>query len=274
MTSTLGSIFGQLLHLAVWLALLALIFVPLERFFALREARVWRPQMAVDLVYYVLSSIPPVVISVLPLGALALAVHHIVPGGYYAAVDALPFAARLGLALIVGDIGFYWGHRLSHQIPFLWRFHALHHSAEHMDWLVNTRAHPVDMVFGRVFGLIPLYILGLAGPTGGGTEVAALIAIFSTFWGFFIHSNLRLRLGPLEWLVATPAFHHWHHTRSDHIDRNFASLFPVVDRVFGTYYVPREWPAEYGVRDPHPATLSAQLFDPLLPSPAPVSRPS
>ncbi len=170
------------------------------------------------------------------------------------------------LGLIVGDIAFYWSHRASHAVPLLWRFHALHHSAGHMDFLVNTRGHPVDMVFGRLCGLIPLYLLGLAAPGGEGTTLAALVTIVSTFWGFFIHSNVRWRLGPLEWLVASPAFHHWHHTRSEHIDRNFAALIPAIDRVFGTLHMPREWPAEYGTREPHPTTLSAQLLDPLTPA--------
>jgi len=268
-------IFNQVLHLVVWLALLAVVFIPLERFFALRQARVWRPQMAFDLVYYMLSSVPPLVIAAIPLGALALAMHGIIPAGYYAAVGALPFAAKLVLGLVVGDIAYYWAHRASHQFALLWRFHALHHSAEHMDFLVNTRGHPVDMVFGRVCGLLPLYILGLAQPgTTEGLVLAQIVTIVSTFWNFFIHANVRWRLGPLEWLVATPVFHHWHHTRSEHIDRNFAAFFPVIDRIFGTLHMPREWPAEYGVRDPHPTTLAGQLLDPLLPPLPAVRRPS
>jgi len=272
----IGTLITQFLHLAAWLGLLALIFVPLERFFALKQARIWRPQMAIDLVYYMMSSLPALVIAVIPLGALALAVHSIVPEGYYASIGALPFAVRLVIGLVVGDIAFYWSHRASHAVPLLWRFHALHHSAEHMDFLVNTRGHPVDMVFGRVCALIPLYVLGLAEPSSmDGTVLAQLVTVISTFWGFFIHSNLRWRLGPLEWLVASPAFHHWHHTRSEHIDRNFAAMIPAIDRIFGTLHMPRDWPSEYGVRGAHPTTLGAQLLDPLLPPAAnPVSRSS
>ena len=67
---------------------------------------------------------------------------------------------------MAGEIGYYWGHRWSHEIPFLWRFHSIHHSAEEIDFLVNTRAHPFDMVFGRFCGLVPMYVLGLGGPVG------------------------------------------------------------------------------------------------------------
>ena len=270
-----GTILNQLLHLAVWLVLLAVVFVPLERFFALKSARIWRPQMGIDLVYYTLSALPPIVIASVPLGALALAMHNVLPGSYYAAVAALPFVVKLVLGLVIGDIAYYWAHRATHHFPLLWRFHAVHHSAEHMDFLVNTRGHPVDMVFGRLCGLVPLYLLGLAQPDREGLVLAQLVTVASTFWNFFIHANLRWRLGPLEWLIATPVFHHWHHTRREHIDRNFAAMFPAIDRLFGTLHMPREWPAEYGVRDPHPTTLGAQLLDPLLPVPSrAVSRPS
>ena len=131
-----------------------------------------------------------------------------------------------------------------------------------MDFLVNSRAHPVDMVFTRLCGLIPLYVVGLAGPGAGGSAVPALVVVIGTLWGFFIHANLRWRLGPLEWLAATPAFHHWHHTRTDHIDRNYASMLPVMDRVFGTYYLPRQWPDAYGTETPMPPSLGGQLIAP------------
>ena len=83
--------------------------------------------------------------------------------------------------------------------PLLWRFHAIHHSAEHLDWLVNTRAHPFDMVFTRLSGLAPVYLLGLAHTTGPHIDPAvAIVTIFGTLWTFFIHANIRVRLGPLE----------------------------------------------------------------------------
>jgi sterol desaturase/sphingolipid hydroxylase (fatty acid hydroxylase superfamily) len=81
-------------------------------------------------------------------------------------------------------------------------------------------------------------------------------------WGFFIHSNIRVRLGPLEWLLSTPAFHHWHHTRHDHVDRNFAAMLPVLDRIFGTHHLPRSWPSEYGSDTPVASQLGGQLTAP------------
>ena len=140
-----------------------------------------------------------------------------------------------------------------------------------MDFLVNTRAHPLDLVAGRFSGLVPLYVLGLAGPVGPkGTFVPVIIGLVGTAWGFFIHSNLRARLGPLEWLVSTPSFHHWHHTQRGPINRNFAAMIPGLDRLFGTHHNPSDqWPESYGIDEPMPEDVSSQLVHPFAPRQAP-----
>ena len=251
--------------LSVWLALLSLVFVPFERFFTLREARVFRPHIATDVAYYFLNNLLPNLLLILPVAVLSWGVHQLVPGRYLAAVAQLPGWAHLLAVLVVFEIGSYWGHRWSHESPFLWRFHSVHHSAEHLDWLVNTRAHPIDMVFVRMCGLVPIYLLGLARTTHGSADVGTmLVVLLGTVWGFFIHANVGWRLGPLEWLVATPAFHHWHHTNDENRDRNYATLLPVMDRIFGTLHLPaKQWPPVYGIDAAMPAGLRDQLLHPL-----------
>src|SRR5580704_758323 len=140
-------------RLAVWLVLLVSIFVPLERLFALHPAKIWRKQVGVDLGWYFINSLLPAAIIAVPLSILARALRGIDPGGLYSTVAAWPFWLRLLLVFLVNDIGAYWGHRASHAFPLLWRFHAIHHSAEDLDWLVNARAHPFDIVFSKLSAL-------------------------------------------------------------------------------------------------------------------------
>jgi sterol desaturase/sphingolipid hydroxylase (fatty acid hydroxylase superfamily) len=258
----------QILRLCIWLVLLAAIFTPLERLFALHPKKIFRRGILTDLGYYFLSSLLPGILLSFPLALLAWCVHRVIPAGFTSAIAAQPLWLRVILSFLIGEIGFYWGHRWSHEIPLLWRFHAIHHSAEHVDFLVNTRAHPIDMVFTRLCGLVPLYILGLASPIGrSGSLIPVLIILIGTVWGFFIHANVRWRFGPLEWLVATPAFHHWHHTNDGpaYINKNYSPMLPVIDRVFGTLYLPRnKQPERYGIDQPLSPLLLGQLIDPFL----------
>ncbi len=247
--AALPQILIDVLRLCLWLAILAAIFVPLERLFALHPRPIWRPRMIEDLGFYFLSSFVPAFLLGIPIVFLVTIAHRIVPAGYFGWLDSLPLWLRLLATFVVGEIGFYWGHRWSHEVPVLWRFHAVHHSPEGLDWLVNTRAHPIDMVFGRLCGLVPIYLLGLAGRGAGeGNLPAILFVLAGTVWGFFIHANLRWRLGPLEHAIASPRFHHWHHNREGPINRNYAAMLPWMDRLFGTLHLPpRAWPRDYGI---------------------------
>ena len=253
-------------RLCTWLLLLALIFVPLERLFAVHPQKFFRKALAQDLGYYFLSGLVPGLLLALPLSLVALGAHAIVPYRMQAAVAAWPLWQRILAGLVVGEIGFYWGHRWAHEIPFLWRFHSIHHSAEHVYFLTSSRAHPLDNVFIRLCGLIPAYILGVASPlTPTGSLVPVLIVLIATLWGFFIHSNLRWRLGPLEWLIATPGFHHWHHTLRNH----WTATTPPCCLAWTGFSVPtispRHWPSAYGTETQVPASLGQQLLYPLLP---------
>ncbi|WP_207791562.1 sterol desaturase family protein [Sandaracinobacteroides saxicola] len=269
----------QILSLAAWLVIFAAVFIPLERLFAVRPARVFRAQWLTDLGWYFINAIVPALVLAVPLATLASLTQRIDGlAGWYAMVAALPLWAKLPLAFLVNDIGSYWAHRWSHRNAFLWRFHAVHHSAETVDWLVNTRAHPVDMVVTRFSGLLLVYLLGLASVSGSGGGVDPMlfaVTVWGTFWSFLIHANVRWRFGPLEQLISTPAFHHWHHSNDENRDRNFAAIFPFIDRLFGTLYLPKGFPTVYGIDGEVASSLPAQLVDPLLgpvrPKPVPTA---
>ena len=240
----------DVVRLGLWLIILAIIFVPLERLFALGPRERGRPGLARDIGLYWLNSLLPGLLLGFPMAAVAALADRALPAAYHAWVTALPLWLRLLAAFLIGEAGFYWGHRLTHASPFLWRFHKVHHAPERLDWLINTHAHPIDLVFTRLCGLVPLYALGLSGQgAGDGNMAAVLVVLIGTLWGFFLHADIGWGLGPIEHLFASPRFHHWHHTRSGPVDRNFASMLPLLDRLFGTHHLPpRAWPSDYGLQ--------------------------
>ncbi len=258
----------QLLSSGASLLVIIVIFAPLEHFFSVRKDKFFYKGWPVNFGWYVVNALTPILLLGPPSALIAWAAHAALPVAVTNTAAALPLWARMCAAMVVGEIGFYWGHRWSHQIPLLWRFHAVHHSAEHLNYLVNTRAHPVDMVFTRLCGLVLLYATGLASPVGPHpTLIPAIVLFVGSMWSFFIHANIRWRLGPFEEVLSSPAFHHWHHTREDHKDHNYASMLPFMDRVFGTFYLPKAWPAEYGTSTYMPASVTGQLIEPFGPAP-------
>jgi len=251
MSAQLLSTAQTLLRLSAWFVLLFLIFLPLERLFPRTRQAIIRKNYGQDCLLYFVNGIVPKLMLVIPLSLLASLVHRYSSSSFFEWGANLSMGNRLLLALLVGDFGAYWGHRWSHRLPFLWNFHSVHHSATEMDWLVNSRAHPFDMVFTRLCGLIPMYLLGLAQPTAASADLTPFIyMIFGNFWSFVIHANLNLRLGFLEKIIASPAFHHWHHTNQhpNLIDKNYAAIFPIYDMMFGSYFLPsKSWPESYGL---------------------------
>ena len=257
-------------RLTAWLVLLALVFAPLERLFTLKKRAGGRAILA-DLGYFYMNGLLPAVMIAGPMALVAALVRAATPFEYRVAIASLPLWAIIVIGLLVAELGSYFAHRWCHKSKYLWQFHAIHHTPEHLDWLVNTRAHPVDIVVTRLGGLVPLYLLGLDGGGSHGGMVPVIITLIGTVWSFVVHANVRWRFGWIEQLIATPAFHHWHHTKDEHRDHNFAATLPIVDRLFGTLHLPDHWPPAYGIDVPVKPTFNDELVRPFLPpSPAPV----
>ena len=148
------------------------------------------------------------------------------------------------------DLVQYWVHRAFHRIPYLWKFHAVYHSAKTMDWMAGARMHFLEILVLRGTTVIPMLLVGFH-------QTAVGIYIFLVYlWSTFVHANLGWKLSWMERVVVTPRFHHWHHgIEKDAIDVNFAIHFPWLDSLFGTHHLPKDrWPNGYGV-DGHPVPL-------------------
>jgi sterol desaturase/sphingolipid hydroxylase (fatty acid hydroxylase superfamily) len=272
LTGQLPSFVVELARLCLWLAILSAIFVPLERLFPLHRSKIWRDGMGADLAWFFVGGLVTSLLLSFPLGLIGWAAREVLPDAVRNLFAGASFWTRAGVGLILGEIGYYWGHRLMHRAPLLWRFHAIHHSAEHIDFLVNSRVHPVDLVFGRLCAFLPIYVLGLARPSEPeGNLIPALVSLTGIVWSFFIHANVWWRFGPLEWVISTPRFHHWHHAMTP-ANRNYASMLPILDRIFGTSHLPKgRFPGEYGIEGAVPVAWVDQLVDPLV-GPFPLPR--
>ena len=241
--------------------LLALVFIPIERIFArLRDQPIFRKGWKTDLAHFGVSHVLVQVTVLLTMVPAALLFHWAVSSKFQAIVAAQPIALQFLEALFIADLFAYWAHRMFHIMPFLWRFHQIHHSSECMDWLASSRLHIVDILVTRAFGFIPLYVLGFAD-----TAIYAYL-VWASFQAIFIHANVRFNLGAIRWFLATPQFHHWHHSaQKEALDKNFAVHLPVLDMIFGSYYLPKdEWPKVYGIEgNPVPEGYVNQLLYPL-----------
>jgi lathosterol oxidase len=228
-----------LLNLIVY----TLIFVPLERLFArLPEQGVFRPGWRTDLTYFFVSSLLIQLLTIVTLRPAMIFFDWAVLPSVQGIVRALPTVLQFFLLLLVADFTQYWVHRAFHAIPLLWRFHAVHHSAEQMDWLAGSRLHLVDIAVTRGLTYVPIYLLGF----GDGPLFAYLVVVSAQ--ATFIHANIRFDFGWVKWLVATPQFHHWHHAAErEAIDKNFAVHLPMIDVLFGTAHMPDRWPRAYGI---------------------------
>lgn len=161
-------------------------------------------------------------------------------------LSALPFWAQVVVYLLATDFLLYWSHRIFHRTPQLWPFHAIHHSAQQVDWTTSLRFHPINLMFASsgVMGL--MLCLGIR------PEVIALVAPFDAFLAVWQHANSKWTLGPFKYVIATPVFHRWHHTLPEEGgDMNFAPTFPFWDYMFGTFYMPEgKLPQVFGTDDP------------------------
>ncbi|WP_408169479.1 sterol desaturase family protein [Herbaspirillum rhizosphaerae] len=221
-----------------------IVFVLIEKLFPLYKNQVvFRKEWQTDMVHFAVNHF----IVGLVLLVVNFLIHRVfgwlVHADFQQAVASINFWLQLFLCVLVADLMEYGVHRAYHEVPFLWRFHAVHHSVKMMDWLAGSRQHMLELILTRVVVLGPLFVLGF------NQSVVSTYIIIVGFQAVFNHSNVHLPWGPLKYIFVTPDFHHWHHASDDEaIDRNYAAHFSFIDYFLGTAVKSiKKFPEKYGV---------------------------
>ncbi len=241
--------------------ILVLLFISIEQFFSLRPKQpIFRKAWKTDIYHFFFSHLLIHFSSFLIISP-SLTLSKYLQGPRWVVHPS--FWLQFLEIVCVADFTQYWVHRLFHEVPFLWKFHSIHHSSEELDWLANSRLHLGDVVITRTFTLVPLFLLQFE------AEVLKAYLIFVAFWATFLHANCSFRLIWLDSLVATPFYHHWHHAKIRGAEnKNYSVHLPIFDILFGTYYFPQpgillSWPEKYGLQGKRfPQTFLKQVIYP------------
>ena len=259
---------------SVWLFSLSLLFVVLERLWPRTNQPLLRRGIWSDLAYLVFNGeylgvlIGAAAIHVIAWLDRSLDLIQLREQFYMGAMSGFSFAVQIAVLVPAFDLA-QWGiHNLMHRIPLLWRFHRVHHSIEEMDWIGNWRFHWMEVVVYRSL----LYPVGAF--FGFGVEAMFAYGVFNTLIGHFAHSNLRVRIGVLKYVVNSPEMHIWHHTHPNAgpENQNFGIALSVWDWLFRTAYVPKgEDPKRLGFTgiENFPSQLPGQLMAPFIPQQKP-----
>lgn len=256
------SFLNLLLATGASLFFLGLVFIPMEKVFpAKRDQKIFRKNWILDLCYFLGQYLIWGSLVLWVLNYFDFWLGNLVPVKFRTFIQDQPLWLQSIEVLFFSDLVIYWGHRFQHKVDFLWRFHKVHHSTEHLDWLAAHREHPLDSIYTVGLINLPVFIMGFE------LHALAVIVAFRGIWAIYIHSNVRLPLGPLKILIGSPELHHWHHD----IERdagNYANISPLMDKLFGTYTCPPKEPGQFGIKEAFPKNYAGQLLKPLLPDKA------
>lgn len=242
----------------------ALVFIPIEKMLAVRPMSPLRREWRTDLAYFFMGHVLVQFVLIAVTASTATVAAFAASPALQAAIQSLPVWVQFLLAVLAADMAQALLHRAYHRVPWLWRFHAVHHSSRRMDWLAGSRMHLVEILLTRSLVLLPLVLLGFSADAVNGYVI--LVGVQAVL----AHANLRLDFGWLEYVLVTPRYHHWHHARDiGYVDANYAIHLPLVDMLMGTFRRPPRgtWPPEYGVLklDTVPRGFWAQALMPLGP---------
>jgi sterol desaturase/sphingolipid hydroxylase (fatty acid hydroxylase superfamily) len=241
------------------LLFLGLVFIPMEKVFPAKKGqKIFRKNWILDLCFFLGQYLLWSGLVLWVLNYFSFWLDDIIPQSFRTTLQKQPVWLQAIEVLVFSDLLIYWGHRVQHKVDFLWRFHKVHHSTEHLDWLAAHREHPLDSIYTIGIINLPAFILGFD------LNALAAIVAFRGIWAIYIHSNVRIPIGPLKLLIGSPELHHWHHD----IERdagNYANISPLMDLLFGTYVCPPKEPDQFGIKEDFPKNYFGQMIKPLFP---------
>lgn len=149
--------------------------------------------------------------------------------------------------LVTHDFYIYWFHRWQHNSKILWRTHEAHHSVKEVDWIAGSRSHAVEILINQTIEFAPIILLG-ADPM-----VVPIKALIDAVWGMYIHSNIDVHSGKLQYIFNGPEMHQLHHGQGKEVFySNYATKFAFWDWIFGTAYFPKGKPKKFGLYYKYP----------------------
>jgi sterol desaturase/sphingolipid hydroxylase (fatty acid hydroxylase superfamily) len=238
---------------------LVLVFYPMEKMFPAKSGqKFFRPNWLLDFSFFIGQYFIFGALILWLLGYFNEYLDAIISSEFRALVAAQPLWLQTIEVIICSDFLIYWFHRLQHKIPVLWRFHKVHHSAVHLDWLAAHREHPLDSICTIACINLPAFIFGFP------LETLAGFIAFRGIWAVYIHSNVRLPFPFLRKIIGAPELHHWHHDLNRNAG-NYANISPLMDVVFGTYTCPDKEPESFGIEEEFPQHYAKQMLYPFMP---------
>ncbi|MCB9217917.1 MAG: sterol desaturase family protein [Ignavibacteriales bacterium] len=230
----------------------AILLIVAERLFPYNKQKILRIGFWTDLIYY--NAIQTFILGII-ISWLIEIIDESTLISRYGIISDLPIIWQLLFFIVTHDLYIYWFHKLQHKNKYLWRLHEAHHSPKEVDWLSGVRSHGLEIFINQTVEFLPIILLGAA------PEVAVLKGMVSAIWGMYIHANIDIRSGKLQYIINGPEMHRWHHSTSKGRNRNFATKLAIWDWIFGTYYFPKEQkPEEYGLKNNFPNNYFAQFL--------------
>jgi sterol desaturase/sphingolipid hydroxylase (fatty acid hydroxylase superfamily) len=222
----------------------AVVMTVLERLFPYKKGiPIFREGYWVDLIWYTL--IQSYFLKIFDY--IIYPIDHHYKFSSFHLVSTWPIALQVIFFLVIHDLYIYWFHRWQHNSKILWRTHEAHHSNKEVDWLAGSRSHVMEIIINQTVEFAPIILLG-ANPI-----VVPIKAVIDAIYGMFIHSNIDVKRGKLKYFFNGPEMHQWHHANHKEVFfSNFSTKLSVWDWLFGTAYLPKYKPEEYGLYYDYP----------------------